>query len=457
MKITKTDIEGVFVIEPKIIGDERGWLCESYRVDTFAAEGIDAEFVKDIQTFSSRAGTLRGLHFQNHPFAVSKLVRCARGKVFDVAVDLRPWSKTYKKNFTIILDGASQKQVFIPRGVAHGFLSLEDNCEIMYKYDNYYNPKCDRSVRFDDPEFKIKWPKADYILSKKDADAPLLRDSDANFNARVLVTGAGGQLGFDMVKKLKSIGVMCLGIDRAECDISNFKSVEKVFKNFKPTAVVHCAAYTAVDKAETEREICFAANVTGTKNIAECAKKTDATMIHISTDFVYDTAKGEILTETSPTKTVNYYAETKLNAEEIVQKTMKKYYILRTNWVFGTHGNNFVKSMLSQKTNPEISMVDDQVGSPTYTVDMANLIAEMIFSNKFGVYNVSNTGHISKAEFAEAILGRKIRHIKTADFKSAAERPLCCATSKQKIVDAGFTPMPTWQNALERFIKGEQK
>ncbi|MEG1393694.1 MAG: dTDP-4-dehydrorhamnose 3,5-epimerase [Christensenellaceae bacterium] len=181
MKVTKTKIEGLIVIEPDCFGDNRGWFMETYSKPKFEQIGIDCEFVQDNHSFSAVKGTLRGLHFQINPMAQSKLLRCTKGTVLDVAVDLRKNSPTYKKWHSVELSAENKKQFFMPKGFAHGFLTLTDDVEIQYKVDAVYSKECDRSIRFDDAELGVDWGIANPILSQKDLDAPLLCDSDADF------------------------------------------------------------------------------------------------------------------------------------------------------------------------------------------------------------------------------------------------------------------------------------
>jgi len=181
MKKTETGIEGLVVIEPDVHGDHRGWFMETYSKPKFEALGIPCEFVQDNQSYSAQKGTLRGLHFQKNPMAQSKLLRCTRGKILDVAVDIRKNSPTYKKWYAVELSAENKKQFFMPKGMAHGFVTLSDDVEVQYKVDAVYSPECDRSIRFDDPEIGVDWGIADPVLSEKDLKAPLLCESDANF------------------------------------------------------------------------------------------------------------------------------------------------------------------------------------------------------------------------------------------------------------------------------------
>lgn len=181
MIIVKTDIEDIIIIEPKVFGDNRGWFTEIYSKEKFRELGIDIDFIQDNHSFSARKYTLRGLHFQLNPKAQTKLVRCTKGKILDVAVDLREGSPTYKKWIAVELTEANKKQLLVPKGFAHGFLTLTDDVEVQYKVDEYYSPENERSIKFDDPEIGVVWGVDSPILSKKDLNAPILRESDINF------------------------------------------------------------------------------------------------------------------------------------------------------------------------------------------------------------------------------------------------------------------------------------
>ncbi|MBN1892048.1 MAG: dTDP-4-dehydrorhamnose 3,5-epimerase [Clostridiales bacterium] len=181
MKVVATRIDGVFIIEPKRFGDHRGWFMETYSAEKLADQGIHTVFVQDNHSFSAQKGTLRGLHFQNDPMSQTKLVRCTRGAIIDVAVDIRRGSPQYGKWVSVELSADNGRQLYIPKGFAHGFLTLAENAEVQYKVDTYYSPECDRSIRYDDPEFSVDWGDIEPILSEKDLRAPLAKDSDFNF------------------------------------------------------------------------------------------------------------------------------------------------------------------------------------------------------------------------------------------------------------------------------------
>lgn len=181
MKLIDTEIPDVKIIEPDVFGDNRGWFLESYSKKKLSDLGLNVEFVQDNHSFSAEKGTLRGIHFQNDPMAQSKLIRCTRGSVLDLAIDLRKGSPTYLKYIKVELSAENKREFFIPRGFGHGFLTLTDEVEFQYKCDQYYSPEFDRSIRYDDPELNIDWGVSDPVISEKDKNAPLLKDSDINF------------------------------------------------------------------------------------------------------------------------------------------------------------------------------------------------------------------------------------------------------------------------------------
>lgn len=181
MTVTKTAIEGLLVLEPNVFGDHRGWFTETYSKRALEKAGIIADFVQDNQSMSVQKGTLRGLHFQNHPMAQAKLIRCIQGAILDVAVDLRSGSASYCQWVSVELNEQNKKQFFLPKGFAHGFITLTDQVQVEYKVDAYYSPEHDRSIRFDDPQIGVDWGTELPVLSAKDANAPMLKDSDIHF------------------------------------------------------------------------------------------------------------------------------------------------------------------------------------------------------------------------------------------------------------------------------------
>ena len=189
MKVMHTELEGVYLIEPEVIGDSRGWFMETYSI--IKLPEVVSEFVQDNHSFSEKKGVLRGIHFQQEPYAQAKLVRCVCGSVMDFAIDLRKGSPTYKKWIGVQLSAENKKMIYIPRGFGHGFVTLTDHAEFLYKVDNYYNAKSDRTIKYDDPSIRVDWGIADPILSEKDTNAPYLEESDCNFiyHAELLTAG----------------------------------------------------------------------------------------------------------------------------------------------------------------------------------------------------------------------------------------------------------------------------
>jgi dTDP-4-dehydrorhamnose reductase len=270
---------------------------------------------------------------------------------------------------------------------------------------------------------------------------------------KVLVTGANGQLGYDVVKRLEENKIQYLGIDKDTVDITNKNQVKKIINDYKPDTVIHCAAYTAVDKAEDEKEICHAINVLGTRYIAEACKKNNAKMVYISTDYVFDGEGEEPFKETDKPSPINYYGQTKYEGELEVKKMLEEFFIVRISWVFGINGNNFVKTMLKlAETRDEISVVADQVGSPTYTYDLARLLVEMINTDKYGVYHATNEGYCSWYEFAceifkQAGIDIKVNAIKTEDYPTRAKRP-----KNSRLCKKQFTELKNWRAALSNYL-----
>lgn len=458
MKVTKTQFKGLFIIETDVYGDSRGWFTETYTKSKFTEKGIDIDFVQDNQSYSAQKGTLRGIHFQTKAKAQTKMVRCTRGAIIDTVVDLRKGSDTYKEWFSIELSAENKKQLFIPKGFGHAFLTITNDVEVQYKVDEYYSKEHDRSIRYDDPDIGIEWDKKNPILSQKDLNAPFLKDSDVDFSIRVLVTGVKGQLGYDVVKRLNALGIENVGVDVDDFDLKNKEQTEEYIINYKPDVIIHCAAYTAVDKAEDGKEKCYAVNVEGTRYVAEACKKIDAKMIYISTDYVFDGEGNEPQAEDKYTDPVNYYGYSKEQGETIVRELIEKHFIIRTSWVYGKNGNNFVKTMLKLgQTKDELNVVNDQIGAPTYTQDLAILISDMLQTTKYGTYHGVNEGYCSWYEFALAIfrnagIGIKVNPIPSSEYPTRAKRPLNSRLSKENLDKNAFARLPYWQDALARYF-----
>ena len=275
---------------------------------------------------------------------------------------------------------------------------------------------------------------------------------------KILVTGYNGQLGYDVVLEGNKRGNEMVKLTRKELDITDEESVKTFIHNSEPDAVIHCAAYTAVDAAEDDKEACWNVNVNGTKYLAEAAKTIDAKFIYISTDYVYEGTGDAPFIEGDKTNPQGYYGKTKYEGEKLVQEILEKYFIVRISWVFGINGNNFIKTMLRlSETRKELNVVGDQVGSPTYTLDLAKLLLDMIVTTKFGVYHASNEGFTNWAEFAKEIFkiadkDVKVNTITSEEFPTRAVRPKNSRMSKDKLEYSSFSRLPDWQDALNRYI-----
>jgi len=277
---------------------------------------------------------------------------------------------------------------------------------------------------------------------------------------KILVTGVGGQLGFDVVKALRASDTPyeVLGADIADFDITNLQATQAFIKNFAPDVVVHCSAYTAVDKAESEIELCNHVNVVGSKNIASVCRELGAQMVYISSDYVYN-GQGTLPFEvTEPTNPLSVYGKSKLDGELAAAEVLKELYIIRTSWVFGANGNNFVKTMLRLgKERDSLSVVADQIGSPTYTPDLADFIVFLLQTGKFGVYHFSNEELCSWYEFAKEIFAQaglavEVKPIVTSEYKTAAQRPLNSRLSKKSVYNIGYSRIASWKDALKRYL-----
>ncbi|QWH63541.1 dTDP-4-dehydrorhamnose reductase [Bacillus mycoides] len=275
---------------------------------------------------------------------------------------------------------------------------------------------------------------------------------------KILVTGYNGQLGYDVVKRGEKQGLEMQGIGIEDLDITNESAVYEFVDNVKPDAIIHCAAYTAVDKSEEDKDLCWNVNVDGTKYLATAAKKLNAKFVYISTDYVFDGEGTHEFVETDAPNPVGYYGLTKYEGEKVVRSLIDNNFIVRISWVFGINGNNFIKTMLRLgETRDELNVVGDQIGSPTYTYDLARLLIDMVVTNKYGTYHATNEGFCSWADFAEEIFeiaGKdvKVNSITTEEYPTRAVRPKNSRMSKQKLIDNGFKPLPAWQEAAKHYI-----
>ncbi len=275
---------------------------------------------------------------------------------------------------------------------------------------------------------------------------------------RVLVTGVKGQLGFDVVNELEKRGHTAVGVDIDEMDITDAVAVEKGIRQAAVDAVIHCAAYTAVDAAEDNVELCRKVNAEGTENIARVCKELDLKMIYISTDYVFDGEGTRPWEPDDHRDPLNVYGQTKYEGELAVEKYLDKYFIVRIAWVFGVNGKNFIKTMLRLgENNTDINVVNDQIGSPTYTYDLARLLVDMVESDKYGRYHATNEGLCTWYEFAceifrQAGIKVNVHPVTSEEFPAKAKRPHNSRMDKTKLDQNGFEHLPKWQDALSRYL-----
>ena len=298
------------------------------------------------------------------------------------------------------------------------------------------------------------------LLSEKDKNRLPLSDNTPDFytKKRYLVTGASGQLGYDVIKELNKRGIYdILALSSSDLDITDRRLTKKIIEEYAPEVIFHCAAYTNVDKAEDDKEMAMKVNAEGTKNITDAARLVNAKLIYVSTDYVFDGKKDGIYEVNDQINPQNVYGLSKALGEKIVS-SYEKGFIVRTSWVFGINGKNFVKTMLKLAENhSQLNVVSDQIGSPTYTVDLAKLLVDMSLTDKYGIYHANNEGFTSWADFAEYIfksnnLDIKVNHVTTKEYgQSKAQRPKNSRLSKKCLIENGFNTLPTWQDAINRY------
>jgi dTDP-4-dehydrorhamnose reductase len=277
---------------------------------------------------------------------------------------------------------------------------------------------------------------------------------------KILITGSKGQLGHDLMNELEKRGIEYIGVDVEEMDITDADACRRVITGAAPDAVIHCAAYTAVDAAEENVELCRKINAEGTKNIAEVCHDLDIKMMYISTDYVFNGEGTRPWEPDDHREPLNIYGLTKYEGEVYIERLVKKFFTVRIAWVFGVNGKNFIKTMLRLgKERGAVSVVDDQIGSPTYTYDLARLLVDMIQTEEYGRYHATNEGLCSWYEFACEIFRQagmndvKVTPVDSSQFPAKAKRPKNSRMDRSKLVEKGFAPLPTWQDALGRYLK----
>lgn len=455
LKATLTPIEGLIVYDLPVHGDSRGWFKENWQREKMTAIGLpDFGPVQNNISFNDNRGVARGIHAE--PW--DKYISLATGKIFGFWVDVREGSPTYGEHFTTELDPS--KAIFVPRGVANGYQTLEDNTAYSYLVNDHWSPDAEYSfVGMFDESLGINWPipLAESEVSEKDKNHPLLKDAVPIKPKKVLITGANGQLG----QALKKVYPDAEYTTRDTLDITQDISTARRWKDYG--LIINAAAYTAVDHAETEgRAAAWQTNAVAPAHLARIAQDNYITLVHISSDYVFDGTQTSH-TEDEAFTPLGVYGQTKA-AGDIAVSTAQKHYILRTSWVVGS-GSNFVRTMktLAEK-GIQPAVVNDQIGRLTFTNDLATAIKHLVDTKAtYGTYNFSNTGEpVSWATIAKKVYElaghdpNEVTGVTTTEYYAGKEgiapRPLQSTLDLTKIKATGFAPQD-WQEALSVYWK----
>lgn len=468
MRKIETPIQGAFLIEPEVYGDERGFFYESYNAEKFVALGIHDEMKQGNHSKSAK-GVLRGMHYQYAPKAVSKLVRCTKGRIWDAIVDMRQDSPTYKQWFGVELSEENKKMLYVPAGCAHGFYCLEDS-EFQYLLGhNVYSKELDGRFSWDDPEIGIQWPlQGPPTLSERDQERVSFASVVDRVNAKppkVMITGAQGSLGTALCKEFESAGYEVLATDRDTLDITKQPEVFTYITEHRPDLVINAAANNLVDDIESPEMYpkAYAVNAQGPGYLAQSAAAIGVPFVHYSTEYVFDGQRPMGYAENDVPNPLSKYAETKAAGERAVQQAGGQYYIFRVSKLFGPPGTSehvktsFVDLMLRlAEEKPQLQLVHEGKGNPTYTPHIARRTREMLTRGLTpGVYHMVSDGPaVTPYEFAEEIFAvagvDPVREPVSADvFPTAAERPKFAG-----LINNNLPPMPSRLSALREYLSG---
>ena len=475
LKVTETAIPGLLVVDLAVHGDSRGWFKENWQREKMVASGIpDRRWVQNNISYNLKAGATRGIHAE--PW--DKFISVATGSVFGAWVDLRQGSESYGKVFTCTLDPS--KAIYVPRGVGNSYQALEDGTAYCYLVDAHWSAEQKKGYTFvnlADPELAIEWPipLEGCEISEADRNHPMLKDVTPMPSRRTLVTGCDGQLG-RAVRKLAEERGIAATFDFTDIDTFDFSDPGEYSKIDWPLygTVINCGAYTAVDKAETPdgRVAAWKANAVGPALLARACTEHDITLVHVSSDYVFDGTE-EVHTEEEPFSPINVYGQTKA-AGDIAVSTCPRHYIIRSCWVIGD-GNNFVRTMIrlsDRVADPEdpldhVDVVDDQVGRLTFTDDMAKVIHRLLETMApYGVYNCSSSGEASSwADIARTVFqlrngnGTSVNPVSSEDYfsdghGSVARRPKSSTLGLEKLgkVAALNVDGLDWEGRLSEYL-----
>lgn len=466
LRITETEIPGLLIIDLPVHGDNRGWFKENWQREKMVAAGLpDFGPVQNNISFNASAGTTRGIHAE--PW--DKFVSVATGKIFGAWVDLREGESF---GATVTVELGPDTAVFVPRGVGNSFQTLEDNTAYTYVVNDHWSADAQGEYSFlnlADETVAIEWPidLAEAELSEKDKNHPRLAEVTPVKPAPLLIVGANGQLGRELVRQLTEAGTPFVATTRNELDLAHPESWLSSFRWRSYRAIINAAAYTAVDNAETAegRANAWAANASGVAALASVAREANILLVHVSTDYVFDgtLSVGQEYAVDATVAPLSVYGQSKAAGEAAAAVT-QRHYIVRTSWVIGD-GKNFVetmKSLAERGIDPKV--VADQHGRPTFTQDLAAAIIHLLETEAdYGMYHVSNTGDvITWAELAKSVFelsghdSARVGEVTTDEYFANAEnfapRPENSALDLSKIKDAGFTPRDHAQ-ALKEYLQ----
>ena len=446
MKKIETPIKDLYILEPTIFNDERGYFYESYSVKKMQELGLDYNFIQQNQS-KSGYGTIRGLHFQKGEFAQTKLVRVTEGSVIDAVVDLRPDSSTYGKSFSVELSATNHRQLLIPRGFAHGFSVISETAVFNYQCDNFYNKQSEGGLAYNDESLKIDWKikKGEELLSGKDKTWPNLDELSKdifivyeNFlkstELPILIIGATGMLGQTFVENFNLLKIPYLNPSSKELDITDKSSIGNYFSNNRFKSVINCSGYTKVDQAEDEKDLCSQINTKGVEYLGNSCKNKNIRLIQFSTDYVYNGSNSVPYKEEESGNCVNFYGQSKLDGERALLENNIDCIIFRISWLYSKNlninGKNFYKTIVSLgKEKSEINVVDDQIGCPTTCQSVVELVLQFIDNPKvIGIYNFSGSKIMSWAQFAKNIMKEnnlkcEVKPVSTEQYPTKAKRP----------------------------------
>ncbi|MFW0108296.1 dTDP-4-dehydrorhamnose reductase [Rothia sp. P7181] len=469
LAVHTTDIPGLLVIDLPVHGDNRGWFKENWQREKMVALGLpDFGPVQNNISFNASVGTTRGIHAE--PW--DKFVSVATGKIFGAWVDLRA-GESFGKVVTVEL--GPDKAVFVPRGVGNSFQTLEDNTAYTYVVNDHWSAQAQGEYSFlnlADETVAIDWPipLEQAELSDKDKNHPRLDAVEPVQEAPILVIGAQGQLGKELVRQLTERHIPYIAATRDEIDMTEPKSWEKAYRWRSLRAIINTSAYTAVDNAQVGqgRTDAWAVNATGVSALAQIAREANIPLVHVSTDYVFDGSleRPEEYSEDAPVAPLGVYGQSKA-AGECAVNALNAHYLVRTSWVIG-EGKNFVLTMRSlAERGIDPAVVADQYGRPTFTEDLAGALLHLLEAKApYGTYHVSNTGEvISWAQLAQNVYEacghdpQRVSETTTAEYFAEAEnyspRPMNSAMNLSKIIATGFTPRDH-QEALTKYLEGLQ-